>query len=205
MLANPSAPPTELIEDGLAYIAATAQGLRAQVARLLDLANVEPAAPSLRLARSPTDLVGLVRRVAADFQRTTTRHRLRVGEPAVQVVGYWDSSLLERVLTNLVANAVKFSPGGGEIRLSVEREVDALGAWALVHVNDEGLGVPAADLVHIFKPFARASNVGHIEGAGIGLASASLIVVEHGGAMFAVSQEGRGSTFSVRLPLEPAG
>jgi signal transduction histidine kinase len=204
ILANPSAPPTDLVLDGLAHIEATAETMRVQLAHLLDLASLEPRAPPLRLVRSPTDLLWLVCRIADDFQLTTRRHRLRVEQRAAQVFGYWDPSLLERVFANLIGNAVKFSPGGGEIRVSVEREVDALGAWALVHVQDQGLGVPAADLGDIFKPFVRASNVRDIEGAGIGLASAWVIVVQHGGTISAVSQEGTGSTFTVRLPLGPA-
>jgi signal transduction histidine kinase len=69
-------------------------------------------------------------------------------------------------------------------------------------VRDEGIGIPAADLAHIFDRFARASNVaGHVQGTGIGLASARGIVEQHGGIIAVESTEGVGSTFTVRLPL----
>jgi signal transduction histidine kinase len=83
----------------------------------------------------------------------------------------------------------------------VERKVDALRTWAVVKVQDQGIGVPAAELNHVFRPMARASNAQQIEGAGIGLASAWLIVASHGGTISAESEEGVGSTFSLRLPV----
>jgi signal transduction histidine kinase len=71
-------------------------------------------------------------------------------------------------------------------------------------VHDQGIGIPAADLPHIFEPFKRGSNViGQIGGTGIGLASAYRIVVGHGGTLEASSVPGEGTTFVVRLPLAP--
>jgi len=72
-------------------------------------------------------------------------------------------------------------------------------------VTDQGLGIPVADLPHIFDRFVRAGNVvGHIQGTGIGLASARGIVEQHGGTIMVESQEGQGTTFTVRLPLMAA-
>jgi signal transduction histidine kinase len=74
----------------------------------------------------------------------------------------------------------------------------------VVRVSDQGLGVPAADLPHLFEPFYRGTNVaGTIEGTGIGLPVARRIVVEHGGTIEVESEEGVGSTFTIRLPLAP--
>jgi signal transduction histidine kinase len=201
VLANPSAPPTDLLLQGLAQIESTGLGMQAQLVRLLDLARTEQMGRSLRLSPSPTDLVEIVRHVTAAFQMTTTRHRLRIEHGAARVVGCWDSLLLERVVGNLVGNAIKFSPGGGEILLYLENEIDAVGTWAVVHVQDQGIGVPSTDLGRIFEPFGRGSNAGQIAGAGVGLASAWIIAVEHGGTISAVSEEGVGSTFTLRLPL----
>jgi signal transduction histidine kinase len=113
------------------------------------------------------------------------------------LVGRWDGARLERVLLNLLANAVKYSPGGGEISLTVSQEDH----WATVVVRDQGLGIPTADLPHIFERFHRAGNVGRITGTGIGLAEARQIVEQHGGTITVASQEGSGTTFALQLPL----
>jgi signal transduction histidine kinase len=89
--------------------------------------------------------------------------------------------------------------------VTVGREQDAAGAWAVLTVRDQGVGIPAVDLPHIFQRFQRASNVvGRIRGTGVGLATARQLVEQHGGAIGVASQEGRGATFTVRLPLAPA-
>jgi signal transduction histidine kinase len=109
---------------------------------------------------------------------------------------------LERVVDNLLANALKYSPLGGKILVRLARERASSGAWAVLTVLDEGLGVPAADLPLIFEPFRRGGNVGPISGAGIGLASVRQIVEQHGGRVTVTSREGAGSTFTVHLPVE---
>jgi signal transduction histidine kinase len=107
------------------------------------------------------------------------------------------------VLTNLLQNAIKYSPAGGEILVTVQREDDS----AVLGVRDHGLGIPAADQPHIFERFRRGANVrGSIGGTGIGLAGVRSLVESHGGTVGFESQEGSGSTFRVRLPLRsPAG
>lgn len=90
-------------------------------------------------------------------------------------------------------------PSGGEIRVDVRAEA----GWAAVWVADHGLGIPAADQPYVFDRFRRASNVGRlIAGSGLGLAGARDIVEQHGGSIAVSSEEGRGSTFVIRLPLE---
>ena len=77
-------------------------------------------------------------------------------------------------------------------------------SFAVLQVRDEGVGIPTADLPAIFEPFTRGSNVeGRITGTGLGLTSTRKIVEHHGGTLEVDSSEGRGSTFTVRLPLEP--
>src|SRR5205085_140437 len=127
-------------------------------------------------------------------------HSIHVEATVSALVGLWDGARLERVLLNLFANAVKYSPDGGAISLTVSREDH----WAVVTVRDQGLGIPAADLPHIFERFHRAGNVGRISGTGIGLAEARQIVEQHGGTVTVASQEGCGTTFTLRLPL-PSG
>jgi signal transduction histidine kinase len=110
----------------------------------------------------------------------------------------WDISRIERVLSNLLGNAIKFSPRGGGIRVSVEVE----GECAVLRVADQGEGIPESDLPHIFERFHRGQNVeGRIPGAGIGLAGVRRILELHGGSITAASRVGEGTTFTVRLPL----
>jgi signal transduction histidine kinase len=86
------------------------------------------------------------------------------------------------------------------------REEDNKGARAVLAVRDEGIGIPAADLPRVFERFYRASNAAsQVRGTGLGLAGVRQIVEEHGGTIEVVSTEGRGSTFTVRLPLGEEG
>ena len=152
----------------------------------------------LELHRSPTDLVSLARECVARHQHTSESHRLRFETRIAELVGSWDAARLERVLANLLANAVKYSPSGGAVAVKVSREAD----WAILSVTDRGIGILAADLPHIVQRFRRASNVARqIAGSGLGLAGARDIVEQHGGTISVRSEEGRGSTFVVRLPL----
>jgi signal transduction histidine kinase len=117
-----------------------------------------------------------------------------------ELVGLWDTMRLARVLGNLLDNAIKYSPAGGTITVALGRDERAEGAWAMLAVRDQGMGIPAADLPHIFERFHRGSNVvGRI--AGIGLATARQIVEQHGGTITVESRPNKGSTFTVRLPL----
>jgi signal transduction histidine kinase len=151
------------------------------------------------------DLIALVQQLVTDYQRTTRHHQLRVETLTSELVGRWDTARLERVLANLLSNAIKYSPDGGDITIKLTAETSGEGAsWAAVVVQDSGLGIPAADLPHIFERFHRGTNVsGRIRGAGIGLAGARQLVEQHGGTIEVASVEGRGASFTVRLPCTP--
>lgn len=167
---------------------------------LLDLSHLQAGQP-LALRLGAVDLVALARQVCTDQQHTTSRHVLRVASEADELAGLYDVARIERMLTNLVANAIKYSPGGGAVVVRARRVDQPDGAWAVLDVQDHGLGIPAHDLARIFHRFQRAANVGQISGTGIGLASALYVVEQHGGTITVESQEGVGSVFSVRLPL----
>jgi signal transduction histidine kinase len=114
-------------------------------------------------------------------------------------VGAWDGGRLQRVIDNLLGNAIKYSPSGGEVIVRLE----ACGEWAVISVRDHGVGIPADDLPRIFEPFHRATNVvGRISGTGIGLSGTRRIVERHGGTLDVESSEGSGSIFTVKLPLQ---
>ena len=187
--------------DGLAQIDSAATRMDRLLNDQLDLARLQAGQP-IELQRQPTDLAALARQVAAEYQRTTAQHRLWVVVPEEGVRGEWDAQRIERSLSNLVSNAVKYSPGGGEVEIAVEREEDEAGGhWAVCRVTDHGLGIPEQDLPRIFDWYTRAGNVAAISGTGIGLASVRQVVEQHGGAVAVHSREGEGSTFIIRLPL----
>jgi PAS domain S-box-containing protein len=150
----------------------------------------------LQLAPEDVDLVTLAAEVAAEHLRQSDRHVLRIeGEP--NLPGKWDRSRVERVLDNLIGNAVKYSPDGGAVVVHAER-TDGM---AVVRVSDEGIGIPAGELEEVFKPYHRATNTTGLRGIGLGLAGAREVVRQLGGDLTATSQEGQGSTFTLRLPL----
>jgi PAS domain S-box-containing protein len=175
-----------------------------RMARLLDeLADIMRlrAGQGIDLNREPTDLVALVRRTVAEHDPLSERHAITLEAEAASLAGNWDGPRLERVLTNLLGNAIKYSPRGGAITVRVAGEGSGADAAAILSVSDEGVGIPAADQPRIFERFRRAGNVESFAGSGIGLAGAKRIVELHGGTIAVTSAEGEGSTFTVRLPL----
>jgi len=185
---------------GLAAIDADATRMVTLIDELMDAAHLRTG-QALTLTPVPTDLVALAHDCVADTRRRTT-HTLVVESSEPALVGVWDRPRLERVVQNLLDNAIKYSPRGGDIVLRTTCEDDPDGkAWAVLSVQDNGVGIPAADLPHIFERFWRGSNVGGTVGAGIGLAGARQIVEQHGGTIAVASTEGKGSTVTVRLPL----
>jgi PAS domain S-box-containing protein len=196
---NPSG--AEWLEESLVSIDATAKKMTVLLNELLDFARLQ-AGQTLELDRRMTDLVTLARQTVAAYQQATERHHIAVVADLPTIVGLYDTARLERVLANLLSNALKYSPDGGEITVEIRREETPTEQWALLSVRDQGLGIPAHDLPHVFEAFHRAGNViGRVRGTGIGLTSAKQIVEQHGGTLTVSSIEGRGTTFTIRLPL----
>ena len=193
--------PAPNLAQQLATIEANAQRMAGLVDELLDAARLQ-AGRGLSLYRQPTHLLGLVQTAVAAYQRRTDYHAIQI-LPRADPVGNWDAARLTRVLENLLSNAIKYSPGGGEISVEVAEEDLGNGSHvAAVRVRDRGLGIPAAEMEHVFEHFFRAANVGAIGGTGLGLAGSRRIVEQHGGTLTAESQEGLGSTFTLRLPID---
>jgi signal transduction histidine kinase len=188
------------IEQGLDMIDATITRMAGQLNELLDVTQLD-ANRTLELNRAPIDLVALARQSAAEYQSAAPNNEIIVKADEPQVVGNWDEVRLQRVVENLLMNAIKYSPHGGPITLSIGRdELDGVPA-ARLSVQDEGVGIPERDLPYIFERYRRGANVRGIAGTGIGLAATRLIVQQHGGAITVDSIENQGSTFTVRLPL----
>ncbi len=187
--------------DGIARIYATATRMNMLIDELLDIAHLQIGKP-LNLDTGETDLIRLARQAISAYEQTSRRHQFRLEIGIPELIGWWDSVRIERVLGNLLSNAIKYSPEGGAITVTVTREEPLDGAWAILSVADAGIGIPANDLPQVFDRFHRAKNVvKQIKGSGIGLASARHIIEQHGGTISVASQEGVGSTFTIRLPL----
>jgi signal transduction histidine kinase len=167
------------------------------VLSLLDLSRIETG--QLSIEHGQVDLAALARRLGEEVQPTLERHTLQLDVPAGPVWIEGDALRLEQVLQNLLQNAVKYSPEGGMITLRVE----ARDQEARLSVTDEGIGIPSVVLPHLFHRFYRAPNADahQISGIGLGLYVVKEIITLHGGHIDVTSTEGRGSTFTARLPL----
>lgn len=187
----------EALGEGLETIIANSTRMARRIEELTDVAQLR-AGHALELNREPVDLVAMAESSAAIYRQATERQAIRVEASSPSLVGLWDASRIERVIDNLLSNAVKYSPQGGPIIVTI----DHLGNEARLAVRDHGVGIPESDLAAIFERFQRGSNVkGRMGGSGIGLAGARTIVEQHGGAIEVASKLGKGSIFTVRLPL----
>jgi signal transduction histidine kinase len=185
----------------LGTVEGTATRMAGMIDELLDLTHLQMGRP-LELRAQATDLVALARSVAAEYQQLTDAHTICVRSTLASLHGVWDQARLERVVGNLISNAVKYSPDGGEVMLSLTMEDSANGPMAVLSVRDQGIGIAPEDLARVFERFYRATNVvGRFAGTGIGLAGARQLVEQHGGSIAVQSTPGAGSTFVVRLPL----
>jgi heavy metal sensor kinase len=170
--------------------------------QLLILANAE--AGEIQWTAQSVDLSDLVASLLEQLEPVAAVKKITLEganlEPHVHVRG--DASWIERVILNLVDNAIKFTPEGGNVKVSLSLE----GQQAALLVEDNGIGIPATALPHIFERFYRAepSRSKQIAGVGLGLALARWIVGKHGGRITVESQVGKGSRFTVFLPLSSA-
>jgi signal transduction histidine kinase len=177
------------------------------VRELLDVARLQMGQP-LELDRRPADLVAIVRRELELRRDAGFQGDIRVECDVESLIGTWDEARLERVVTNLVGNAVKYG-ADREVVLSLSTEPGGSPGspdWAVLRVRDRGQGIAAEDLPHVFERFYRGRNVaGRVEGLGLGLATVRHIVEQHGGTVSVSSEPQRGTTFVVRLPLSSPG
>ena len=190
-------PAGEARDRHLQMIQRSARTMERLISDLLDVASIESGTLSLRTA--PVDLTALVSEVLEQFEAQARERKIDVQaqiDPGIPVV-IGDHDRLLQVLSNLVGNAIKFTPEGGSVRVRLERNGDEVEG----SVTDTGIGISAADLPHVFERFWRARDIS-TKGAGLGLSIASGIVEAHGGRIWAQSQPGRGTTMAFALPVE---
>jgi PAS domain S-box-containing protein len=153
----------------------------------------------LQIERTRVDVGAVARQVVEEFQPSNTNHTIVYAGPNTPLLVEGDELRLIQVLQNLVQNAIKYSPAGGTVRLEVERHATTV----RIAVSDQGVGIPQAELPHLFRRFYRASNVEEqrISGLGVGLYVVKELTTLHGGTIDVVSEERHGSTFIITLPL----
>jgi signal transduction histidine kinase len=167
------------------------------VTHLLDSTVIE--AGALELQREPVLICGLIRRTVEIMSRRTDRHRLVVScSPDVQTV-YADEQRVQQVMTNLLDNAIKYSPDGGMILVRCQR----IGQEAIIDVSDQGIGIAPEHLNKLFERFFRTEQrrTHGVSGTGLGLPIVQSIVRAHGGRIWAASVVDEGTTLSFTLPL----
>ena len=170
-----------------------------QIDDLLDLSKLEESGLKLRIEK--LDLAALVAQIADTAKPLAVRKRIEIEtlfdqRPEIEV----DPGKLERVLINLLSNALKFTDPGGRVKLTIGRK----GSEAWVKVEDDGVGIPADQIEHIFDRFHQvdSSHTRRFGGTGIGLSLAKELVELHGGRIEVESEPGLGSTFLVFVPVD---
>ncbi len=172
-----------------------ARNLSRLVAQLLETSRLDRV--GLELDRQRVDLTALVRRVVEQAQAQTERHRLTLAAPD-GVEAEIDSFRFEQVLTNLLDNAIKYSPDGGSIDVALTQPTPEC---VRLTVTDPGIGIPVDQQEHVFERYHRAHADSHRSGLGLGLYLSREIVERHGGRLWVTSAEGAGSRFVVELPV----
>ncbi|HJW83475.1 MAG TPA: ATP-binding protein, partial [Anaerolineae bacterium] len=184
-------------QDYLNKISIGIEQMTALIDDLLDLGRIEA---GVGLVREPVSLSNLVRETVESLQgnalmRKQTLRLDRLAEGTLQ----GDTRFLKRAIANLIDNAIKYTPEGGEIRVGVDERDGQM----VVHVTDTGMGIAPADQVRLFEKFYRVKrrDTLEIKGTGLGLAIVKSVAERHEGRAWVESQLGRGSTFYLALPI----
>lgn len=184
----------EIVDEESGRLATLIEGL-------LEISRIESGTMTIR--REPLDVAALARQVLAALQPLAHKKGIRLESDIEDDLGMLlgDEDRIQSVVTNLLNNAIKFTPRHGRVRLSVQWRADQM----LIRVGDTGMGIPKDALPRIFDRFYRVHHPGkHIQGTGLGLAIVKKIVTTHGGRIEVESELDRGTTFTIFLPLTAA-
>ncbi len=166
------------------------------VNELMDVTRIQ--AGQMDYTWAEVNIDELIKHVVVTHRHTSTHHKLRIkGQTRQLITG--DRSHLEQVFSNLISNAIKYSPQADHIDIGLGSTKESV----FVKIRDYGVGIPATEIAHIFEHFYRANTARKqaIQGLGMGLYIAQEIIAQHGGKITVESDEGKGSTFCVKLPF----
>ncbi len=195
LLVRPEGPRPQLLDRIAATVPDQMRRLTRLVDDLQDLSRIERGRFEIRRGRC--DLVAMARGVVEAQQSRTAQHRIVLDSETDGLPGEWDCDRLGQVLSNLVRNAINYSPEGGEIRVAIS----TVDGRARVSVTDQGVGIAPQDLPRLFKPYGRLERTRKIKGTGLGLFITKAIVEAHRGSIQVRSHLGKGTTFTFTLPL----
>lgn len=198
MLSKGRVPSEGLRQQSYDILARESERLQRLVESLLDFGRIEGRAVRYRF--EPLDPAALVAGLVAEFQKAAAqRYQIELTRPEDCLRIRADREALGLALWNLLDNAVKYSPDCPTVWVEVARERGRLA----IRVRDQGMGIPVSEQKEIFKKFVRGagSRTANIKGTGIGLTMAHHIIEAHDGEIRLESEPGKGSTFTVLLPL----
>ncbi|MCD8494966.1 MAG: HAMP domain-containing histidine kinase [Candidatus Pacebacteria bacterium] len=185
------------------------RGLRATEEMILLLQDIIHAHKhdswGLVYTHTPTSISSVVHAAVCHFEQDARVHDVEIvieePEHEADTLIIADEQKIRFVIQNLLENAIKYSKEQGHVQVSIHKENDHI----VIHIADDGIGIPADALEHLGAKFFRAHNVLEKEGTGLGLFTAYKIIREHGGTITCESTEGQGTTFSITLPCtQPA-
>jgi two-component system, OmpR family, sensor histidine kinase BaeS len=169
-----------------------------RLARMVDDLQTMAAADAavVQLAREPRDLAGIAAAAADSLARRFETAEITLRRQLGPAPALADERWMHQVVTNLLGNALKFTPAGGTVTISTRQD----GPSSVLEVADTGIGIPAEELPRIFERFWRGQAAAQTSGSGIGLAIAAELALAHGGTLTAASEPGEGTRLTLSLP-----
>ncbi|HVB74981.1 MAG TPA: ATP-binding protein [Ktedonobacteraceae bacterium] len=194
----------DVSQRALRHITEQSEQLTRLIEEMLDVTRIENA--GLHLNSAYHNLVETLSNVIESQSITSKKHSIIFLKKDLQqpdiLIAYYDEKRLIQIMSNLLSNSIKYSPQKSKIEVGLQH-IHEQPEIALIWVKDQGIGIPPAELAHIFERFYRADNMDRsISGLGLGLYLVKELVTLHGGHIRVESQEGQGSTFYVVLPLD---
>lgn len=184
------------VDERLEKIRRQVNHMQGIVEDVLQLARIQAGRVEFRPTEG--DLAALCRQIFEEFEsHPANRGRLPEAGLTTPLIAFFDAQLMRQALSNVIGNALKYTPDGTPVHVALLAGAGQI----LFEVEDHGIGIPAADLKHLFEPFHRAANVGTISGTGLGLSIAKQAVEMHGGRLSVESEVGRGTTVTLVIPL----
>jgi signal transduction histidine kinase len=182
------------------HIDASSRSLLALINDILDLATVDAGIMSLDIGEA--DIAAVVASSVEGLRDRLSEQRIELTIDIPKDIGTFhvDEQRMRQILFNLVSNAIRFSDAGGHIRVEAARQAN----WIVFNIVDDGVGIPEEVMPAIFQPFETHAAQGHRGGAGLGLSIVKSLVELHGGGVDIRSEEGKGTTATVRIPAASA-
>jgi PAS domain S-box-containing protein len=189
--------PPEKIKDFMKNINASGKHLQQLINDILDLSKIEAGKMELHIEGYPVEFFTecLTRVLQGEIQKKNVKLTFNISQQIEQL--FVDQTRFKQILVNLVSNAVKYSPDNGIVEVGIKRVDNEIE----IYVKDYGTGIKAAELPKLFKPFQQTISKGEKEGTGLGLAITKRLVELHGGNIKVDSEWGKGTKFTIRIPM----